>query len=80
MNKEAEQLKQVNKEVNKDFDNGCIESNMEVEQSMQVNKELKEANEDLMQLNSYSFSPVITEERVEQLVDEVDKVIHFILP
>jgi len=73
VNKEAEQLKQVNKEVNKDFDNGCIESNMEVEQSMQVNKELKEANEDLMQLNSYSFSPVITEERVEQLVDEVDK-------
>ena len=70
MNKEAEQLMQVNKEVekvNKEFDNGLKESNMEVEQLMQVNKETKEASEDLMQMNSYSLSPVITEERGEQL-------------
>ena len=78
MNKEAEQLMQVNKDVEeviKEF--GRKESNMEVEQSMQVNKELnEEANEDLMQVNSYSPSPVITEERGEQLVDEVDKVVN----
>jgi len=76
VNKEAEQLMQVNKELEeviREFDNGLKESNTEVEQTMQVNKELKEVNEDLMQMNSYSPSPVITEERVEQLVDEVDK-------
>ena len=59
--------------MNKEFDNGRKESNMEVEQSMQVNKEPKEVIKDLMQVNSYSLSPVMTEERGEQLVDAVDK-------
>ena len=49
VNKEAEQLMQVNKvvdEVIKEFDNSGKESNTEVEQLMQVNKELEEVDED----------------------------------